>query len=63
MLEEESERLVKLEIRLERVCSDLEKLVTRQEFAPVKLIAYGLAGGILTAVLSAVVFNVLVIPK
>ena len=59
-MDEELTRIIKIEMRLEQVCKDLEDLVTKTEFMPVKLIAYGLAGGILTAVLSAIVFNLLV---
>jgi hypothetical protein len=36
---------------------DVEELITRHEFAPVKLIAFGLAGGVLIAALSAVLFK------
>ena len=38
---------------------DLEKLITRPEFEPVKLIAFGLAGGVLIAALGAVFAKVL----
>ena len=38
---------------------DVETLITRHEFEPVKLIAFGLAGGVLIAALGAVFAKVL----
>lgn len=38
----------------------LNKLVTRDEFVPVKLIAYGLATAVLTSVLMAILVKVLI---
>ena len=38
----------------------LNTLVTRDEFAPVKLIAYGLATAVLTSVLMAILVKVLI---
>jgi len=54
-----TERLARIETHLEHVASRLEEVVSRAEFMPVKLIAYGLAGGILTAFLSAIIFKVM----
>jgi hypothetical protein len=53
------ERLARIETNLEHLTVSLEKLVSRAEFQPVKLITYGLAGGILTAFLSAVILRVM----
>jgi len=53
------ERLARIETNLEHVANRLEELVSRAEFQPVKLIAYGLAGGVMTAFLSAVIIKVL----
>lgn len=54
-----AERLARIETHVENVLSRLDDLVSRAEFLPVKLIAYGLSGGILTAFLSAVIFKVM----
>lgn len=53
------ERLARIETNLEHLTVNLEKLVSRAEFQPVKLITYGLAGGVMTAFLSAIIFRVL----
>ena len=52
------ERLARIETHLEHVSTRLDEVVSRAEFLPVKLISYGLAGGVLTAFLSAVIFKV-----
>lgn len=49
------DRLARIETRMESVTETLESLVSRAEFLPVKLIAYGVAGGVLTAFLAAVI--------
>jgi hypothetical protein len=49
------DRLARIETRMESVTDTLESLVSRAEFLPVKLIAYGVAGGVLTAFLAAVI--------
>ena len=54
-----SERLVRIETKMESVLEKLDAVVSRAEFLPVKMISYGLAGGILTAFLSAVIFKVM----
>lgn len=53
------ERLARVETKLEGVVEDLTKLVSRAEFLPVKVIAYGIAGGVLTAFLTAVITSVI----
>lgn len=53
------ERLTRIETKMENVLEKLEDLVSRAEFAPVKLITYGLAGGVMTAFLSAIIFRIL----
>lgn len=57
--QEHSERLVRIETKMESVLEKLDAVVSRAEFLPVKMISYGLAGGILTAFLSAVIFKVM----
>lgn len=52
-----AERLARIETNLEHIVGKLEDLVSRAEFQPVKLITYGLAGGILTAFLTAVIMK------
>lgn len=46
--------------RLEEIARNVEKLVTRHEFDPVKLIVYGLCACILTGFLAAVLSRVFV---
>ena len=57
-----AERLVRIETKMESVLEKLDVVVSRAEFLPVKLITYGLAGGILTAFLSAVIFKIVEAP-
>lgn len=59
---ESTERLARIETQMESVLDRLADLVSRAEFLPVKLIAFGLAGGTMTALLTAVIFNVLTRP-
>ena len=58
-LNDAAERMVRIETKMENVLEKLDEVVSRAEFLPVKMIAYGLAGGILTAFLSAVIFKVM----
>ncbi len=44
---------------VQTIKEDVEKLITRPEFEPVKLITFGLAGGVLIAALGAVLARVL----
>jgi predicted YcjX-like family ATPase len=53
------ERLARIETKMENVLERIDDLVSRAEFYPVKLLVYGLSGGILTAFLSALIFRVL----
>lgn len=46
--------------KVDQIRVDVEKLVTRHEFMPVKLIVYGLCGCILTSVLAALLSRVLI---
>ena len=46
--------------RQKRLENDMRQLITRAEFIPVKLIAFGMAGGVLVTVLGAVLRIVLV---
>ncbi len=57
-----AERLTRIETKMENVLDKLDEVVSRAEFLPVKLITYGLAGGILTAFLSAVIFKIVGAP-
>ena len=43
------ERLARIETHLEHVATRLDEVVSRAEFLPVKLISYGLAGGVQSA--------------
>lgn len=56
---ESLERLVRIEAKMENVLNHMDDLVLKAEFLPVKLIAYGLAGGVMSGFLAAVIFNVL----
>lgn len=47
--------LARMDERLKTVEALVKTLVTRLEFSPVKLIAYGLVASVLIAVLSAVI--------
>lgn len=57
-----TERLARIETHLEHVASRLEQLVTKAEFWPVKVLTLGMAGGILTAFLSSIIFKVMGAP-
>lgn len=54
-----TERLVRIETKMENVLDRIEDLVSKQEFYPVKLLAYGLASGVLTAFLAALILKVI----
>jgi hypothetical protein len=58
MDEQQHERLARIETHMEHMVNRLDEVVSRAEFLPVKLITYGLAGGILTAFLSALIIKV-----
>lgn len=48
-----------LQVEVSNLNKTIKELVSKAEFMPVKLIVYGLAGGALTAFLSAVISNVI----
>lgn len=48
------ERLARIETNLEHLTVNPKKLVSRAEFQLVKLITYGLAGGVMTACLNRI---------
>ena len=51
-------KLIKLETQMEATLRTMMEYVTKAQFEPVRLIAYGLAGGILLTVLGAVLAKV-----
>lgn len=53
------EKLTRLEVLTGTMSAQLQTYVTQHQFAPVKLISYGLAGGVLTTVLGAIMAKVL----
>jgi hypothetical protein len=53
------ERVKSMQVELHSLTAKFEQYVTHVEFGPVKLIAFGLAGLILSAVIAAVVASVL----
>jgi len=53
------ERVKSMQIELHNLTSKFEQYVTHIEFGPVKLIAFGLAGLILSAVIAAIVASVI----
>lgn len=53
------EKLTRLETQMIAVSLSLSSFVHHHQFAPVKLIAYGLAGGVLTTFLGAVMAKML----
>jgi hypothetical protein len=53
------EKLVTLQVQTANIYAQLQTFVSQQQFAPVKLIAYGLAGGVLMTVLGAVLAKTL----
>ena len=46
--------------KIENLEKAIEKLVSKEEFAPVKLIAYGLATSVMTAVIMAILAKVII---
>ena len=53
------ERVKSMQAELHSLTSKFEQYVTHIEFGPVKLIAFGLAGLILSAVIAAIVASVI----
>lgn len=58
-IRELSNNVVRLQEQVATLQTAVKDLVTRVEFTPVKLIAYGLAGTILSSVLMAILSKVL----
>lgn len=58
-MDDEHSMLARLDERVKHVEAMVQSLVTRVEFAPVRMIAFGLAGLILSAVIAAIVASVL----
>ena len=58
-IRELSTNVVRLQEQVATLQTAVKDLVTRVEFTPVKLIAYGLAGTILSSVLMAILSKVL----
>lgn len=58
-IRELSNNVVRLQEQVATLQAAVKDLVTRVEFTPVKLIAYGLAGTILSSVLMAILSKVL----
>ena len=56
---ESTERLARIEAQMESVLARLTELVSRAEFLPVKVITFGLVGGIMTAFLTALIVKVI----
>lgn len=52
--------VVLLKEKVDQLEKLVEKLVTKSEFAPVKLIAYGLATAVMTSVMMAIMAKVLI---
>jgi len=50
-------RLVKLDTQMDHLIETLKTFVNHSQFEPVRLIAYGLAAGVLTTVLGAVMMK------
>ena len=59
MLARLDERVKSMQTELHSLTAKFEQYVTHIEFGPVKLIAFGLAGLILSAVIAAVVASVI----
>lgn len=52
-----AERLARIEARLENVLIRIDMLVSRAEFLPVKIIAYGLVAGVMSGFVAQLVFK------
>lgn len=55
-----SENVVRLQEQVKVLQATVKELVTRVEFTPVKLIAFGLAGTVLSSVLMAILARVII---
>lgn len=52
--------IVRLQEQLSSLQKDVSELVTRAEFAPVKMIVYGLATAVMSSVLMAILAKVII---
>lgn len=52
--------MVRLQEQMKAMQSDIEEFITRAEFAPVKMIAYGMATAVMSSVLMAILAKVIV---
>lgn len=59
-LRELDKNVIRLQEQVKTLQAAVEELVTRAEFAPVKLIAYGLATAVMSSVLMAILAKVLI---
>lgn len=53
------EKLTTLQVQAANISAQLQTFVSQHQFAPVKLIAYGLAAGVLATVLGAIMAKML----
>lgn len=53
------EKQTTLQVQMGNISAQLQTFVSQHQFAPVKLIAYGLAGGVLLTVLGAILAKTL----
>lgn len=53
------EKLTTLQVQMANMSAQFQTFVTQHQFTPVRLIAYGLAGGVLLTVLGAVLAKTL----
>lgn len=54
-----TESVIRLQEQMSSLQTTVKELVTRAEFTPVKMIAYGLAASVLSSVLMAILAKVL----
>ena len=59
MSEDDAAMLARIDERLRHLERDMDDLITRVEFKPVALIAYGLAGLLLSSLVAAIVSQAL----
>jgi len=52
--------VVRLQVQVQNLENVVKELVTKAEFAPVKLIAYGLATAVMSSVLMAILAKVII---
>lgn len=59
-LRELDKQIIRLQEQVKSLQATVEELVTKAEFTPVKLIAYGLATAVMSSVLMALLAKVLI---